>query len=447
MRYSFSYPAKWREYQLKLKRTERFKQLLRKLPVLLAISVSALTIFLIIWWAYFGLPGRLSEVDQNPPQPSQPDKRSDAPPLKLSRDDLPAILGDFARDTSQLSDVLVCAKAGRHYTIRTTINTKLQSYILKLLKRSRTLQAAVVVLNPADGSVVAMADHDSSNGHVQNLNLKADYPAASLFKIVSAAAALENSGYTPDTAVDFVGRRHTLYKSQLKRTKNRWTTDSTLRKAFALSNNSVFGKLGIYVLGRTVLAEYAEKFAFNRPIPFDLPLEVSSTALPVDDFGLAELASGFNKKTLISPLHAALLAAVPVNGGNMPDPWLVDTVQDGDDQIIYHAAPGVWGRSLTGGAAKDLTILMQDAARYGTSRSAFRKLRRRKMFQTFELGAKTGTINDQTDTLKYDWIAAFALAPDEKQGIAVGILGVHGRILGTRSTELARAIIDYYFRS
>jgi penicillin-binding protein A len=446
MRHTFSHPAKWREYQSKLQKTSKTKLLLKKLPVLLAISVSAFIILLIICWALFRLPDRWSWADQKPPQPSQPDKRSEAPTLKLSRDDLPALLGDAARDSSLLSDVLVCEKAGRHYTIRTTIDTKLQSYILKLLNRSRTLQAAVVVLDPADGRVIAMADHDSSNGHGQNLNLKADYPAASLFKIVSAAAALENSGYTPDTAVDFVGRRHTLYKSQLKPAKNRWTTNTTLRKAFALSNNAVFGKLGIYVLGRTVLTEYAQKFAFNRQIPFDLPLAVSPTVVPADDFGLAEFASGFNKKTLISPLHAALLAAVPANGGTMPDPWLVDTVVDGNDQVLYRAEPVVWSRPLTGNAAQGLTIMMQDAARYGTSRNAFRKLRRKKMFQAFELGAKTGTINDQTDSLKYDWIAAFALAPNGRQRIAVGILGVHGRILGTRSTELARAIIDYYFR-
>jgi peptidoglycan glycosyltransferase len=64
----------------------------------------------------------------------------------------------------------------------------------------------------------------------------------------------------------------------------------------------------------------------------------------------------------------------------------------------------------------------------------------------FELGAKTGTINDASDRFKYDWITTFALAPDGKSGIAVAVLGVHGKILGTRSTELARAIIDYYFR-
>jgi len=446
MKYEFSHPAKWRDYQSKLQKTARLRNALKKLPLLLAISVCAFILLLAIGWTVLWLSARWSQADQKPPRPPQPDTRPDSRPLKLSRNDLPAILGAAARDTSLLSDVLTCEKEGLHYTIRTTIDTKLQSYILRILGRSRTLQAAVVVLNLADGSVLAMADHDS-NGNGQNLILKADYPAASLFKIVSAAAAIENSGYTPDTAVSFVGRRHTLYKSQLKQTKNRWTTETSLRKAFALSNNSVFGKLGIYVLGQSVLAEYAEKFAFNRPIPFDLPIAVSAAEVPADNFGLAEIASGFNKKTLISPMHAALLATVPANSGGMPTPWMVDAVENGQGQILYHAAPGVWRHPLSSDAAKDLRILMEDTARYGTSRSVFRKLRRRKLFRDFEVGAKTGTINDRTDSFKYDWITAFALAPDGKQRIVVGVLGVHGKILGTRSTELARAVIDYYFRS
>jgi membrane carboxypeptidase/penicillin-binding protein len=95
----------------------------------------------------------------------------------------------------------------------------------------------------------------------------------------------------------------------------------------------------------------------------------------------------------------------------------------------------------------NLKALMKDAVRYGTSRKAFRRLRRKKLFKKFELGAKTGTINDKMDRFKYDWLAAFALAPDGTRGICIGILGVHGKILGTRSTELGRAIIDYYFAS
>ncbi len=95
--------------------------------------------------------------------------------------------------------------------------------------------------------------------------------------------------------------------------------------------------------------------------------------------------------------------------------------------------------------ARGLKVLMQDVARYGTSRSAFRKLRRKKRFRNFDLGAKTGTINDRRDQFKYDWVTAFAVPPDGSGSICVSVLGVHGKILGTRSTEMARAIVDYYF--
>ncbi len=446
MKYIPSRSAKWRKYQEDLQRSDRFKQYLGRLAFLIIIFISGLSALVAVAWASLWISERWSwsQVGQNPPAPVS-QRKIDPPEPEISRSDLPEMLDDIARDSSLLRDVFVCEKNGTQYTIRTTIDTKLQEYIHRILKRARTLQSAVVVLNANDGRVIAMVDRDA-NGNRANLNLRADYPAASLFKIVAAAAALENSGYTPDTPLYFRGRRHTLYKSQLKQKRDRWTTDTTLRKAFALSNNSVFGKLGIYVLGQKVLTDYAEKFAFNRTIPFDLTLAVSPISVPAHEFGLAEIASGFNKETLISPLHATLLASAAANKGMMPTPWLVETIQDQKDQVLYHADTSVLNRPVVGKAAEDLTFLMQYAARSGTSRSVFRKLRRRKLFRPFEIGAKTGTINDRLDRYKYDWITAFALAPDGSRGIAVGVLGVHGKILGTRSSELARAIIDYYFR-
>jgi len=444
MRHIPSNSTKWRKYQAELQRTARLNHFLKKLPLLILISMGAVGLLMAVVWASLKISEPWGQPDQKPPAPLE--KEPEAPSPKISRHDLPGLLDEISRDSALLSDVLVCQKDGQQYTVRTTIDLKLQEYIERMLQRSRTLQSAVVVLNSIDGRVIAMVDHDS-NGNRANLNLKADYPAASLFKIVSAAAVLENSNYSPNTALYFRGRRHTLYKSQLKQVKDRWTTETTLRRAFALSNNSVFGKLGIFELGQGVLTEYAEKFAFNRTIPFDLNLAMSSVSVPVDKFGLAEIASGFNKKTLISPLHAALLASVVVNKGRMPTPWLVDNIQDETGQVLYHADTAVFSQPVSSETAAELASLMKYAAQSGTSRSAFRKLRRKKLFKQFELGAKTGTINDKLDRFKYDWVTAFALTPDGKSGITVGVLGVHGKILGTRSTEMLRAIIDYYFRS
>ena len=445
MRYSSSHSSKWRKYQTNLRRTATVRYYLAKLPYLIFLSVSGFIVLAVVVWIGLWVSERWSQAGQKPPSPPQHQLVPENKEPEISRTDLPEMLDDISRESDMLGEVFVCEKNGRQYTVRTTIDTKLQNYIDGMLKRARTLQSAVVVLDPIDGRVIAMVDRDADGNHT-NLNLKADFPAASLFKIVAAAAVLESRGYTPDTPLYFRGRRHTLYKSQLKQKRDRWTTDTTLRKAFALSNNSVFGKLGIYELGQKGLTDYAEKFAFNRRIPFDLPLAVSPISVPAHEFGLAEIASGFNKETLISPLHATLLASAAANRGRMPIPWLVETIQDDNDQVLYHAETGVLNRPVTGKAADDLTFLMEYAVRSGTSRSVFRKLRRKRLFKTFEIGAKTGTINDKLDRYKYDWITAFALTPDRSKGIAVGVLGVHGKILGTRSNELARAIIDYYFR-
>ena len=443
MRYNRRYPAKWRKYQATLQKSTKRKVYLKKLPFVLTIAGGILTVLVVFLLAGFRIPDHWSRADQN----SFPKgKDLNATRLKLTRDDLPVFLTDITGEPLALSDQIVHKNESGRYTIRTTINVKLQNYIARLQNRSRTLQSAVVVLSPYDGRVIALIGHDA-NGSTDNLSLKADYPAASLIKIIAAAAALESAGFTPDKTLYFRGRRHTLYKNQLKPSKGRYSTKTTFRKAFALSNNSVFGKLGIYDLGQEVLSGYAEKFLFNSQITFDLPLEMSTIKVPTDDFGLAEIASGFNKKTLISPLHATLLATVAVNRGEMPIPWLVETVQDDTGNFVYNANPGVLNSAVSSQTAADLKALMQDAVRYGTSRKAFRRLRRKKLFRKFELGAKTGTINDKTDQFKYDWLAAYALAPDGTRGICIGILGVHGKILGTRSTELGRAIINYYFSS
>ena len=443
MRYNIKYPAKWRKYQAGLQKNTKRKHYLKKLSFLLTIAGGLLTVLVIFLLAGFRISDRWSRADQNS-SPSQKDLN--ATQLKLTRKDLAVFLTNITGDPLTLTDQIVHKNESGRYTIRTTINTKLQNYITRLQNRSRTLQSAVVVMSPYDGRIIAMAGYDA-NGGTGHLNLKADYPAASLFKIVAAAAALEAAGFSPDQKLHFRGRRHTLYKNQLKQSKGRYSTQTTFRKAFALSNNSVFGKLGIYDLGHDVLAGYADKFFFNKLITFDLPLEMSTIEVPTDDFGLAEIASGFNKKTLISPIHATLLTAVAVTGGKMPIPWLVETIQDDTGNIVYNAEPGVLNTAISSQTAVNLKALMQDAVRYGTSRKAFRRLRRKKLFKNFELGAKTGTINDKMDRFKYDWLAAFALAPDGTRGICVGILGVHGKILGTRSTELGRAIIHYYFAS
>ena len=443
MIYKPSRPSKWQKYQASLQKASRRKHFLKRLPSLAVIAGLASVVVVILVFLGIGLTDELNKP--RPPAAKEQDKKqAGRRPEPATALDLKAAIEGLARDSAKLGEPAILHANGRRYFISTAIHAKLQKYILKTLKRSRTQQSAVVVMDSHNGRLLAMVNYDA-NGDTDNLCLQANFPAASLFKIVTAAAALESAGLKPDQGYYYRGSKHTLYKSQLKTKKDRWTTQTSFRKAFAYSNNAVFGKIGIYDLGQDKLMRYSEKFFFNRPITSDLPVAVSRVTIPADDFGLAEIASGFNKETLISPMHAALLAAVAVNKGSMPAPRLVDSIRNDSNEVIYQASRPAMKTTVNRQTAQDLKLIMQDAVRYGTGRTAFRKLRRKKRFKKFDLGAKTGTINDREDRFKYDWVTAFATSPDGAGSICVSVLGVHGKILGTRSAEMTRAIVDYYF--
>ena len=420
MRIKSRYPSNWRDYQRKFQRSIRRKRLLRRFPSFALYSGCFFLILVLVICAGSWISGYRTQAGYSP---SNTRKQSGCLTEDLSRQDLSILLRDLDLNSGHSKDHFVVENGGVRYTIKSSLDPALQDYIFRLLKRSRALQAAVVVLNHNDGRILAMASYEKS-GNGENLCLKASFPAASLFKIVSAAAALESAGFTPDRNVFFDGSKHTLYRRQLKNRIGRYTSKTNFRKAFASSINSVFGKLGIYNLGQDVMADYADRFLFNRTIPF----EMSIIHVPDDDFGLAEIASGFNKKTLISPLHAALLASVVANNGVMVAPWLVEHICSGSGEFLYQRRPTMLTFPISRGAAEDLKVLMRDTVLYGTCRKSLQLLLRKKAF-------------------KYDWLTAYAIPRNKAKGICIAVLSVHGEKLGIRANELGRYIINYHVTS
>jgi len=68
------------------------------------------------------------------------------------------------------------------------------------------------------------------------------------------------------------------------------------------------------------------------------------------------VASGFNKRTLISPLHAGLITASIANGGTMMTPWLVKTVRNDAGDVLYEAAPSVLASPINKKTASKMMV-------------------------------------------------------------------------------------------
>lgn len=435
----------WRDYQKRLHRRARKRYYLGRLPVLALFGGACFFVLAVI--AYTGT-WLFAQREQRAEPPAEKSEKKDQGPEDFSRENLHALLGNAVPDLLAATEKLTVNYAGTQFDIKTSIDPSLQKYISNLLNRSMTHKAAVVVLRADSGRVLAMANYENAGkGEAENLCLRADFPAASLFKIVAASAAIEAKGFTPETPLFFRGQKHTLYRSQLKETdrKTRYLRKTSLKGAFSGSINPVFGKIGIHDLGREIMTDYAQKFLFNQSIPFDLPLATSRIEVPEDPFGLAEIASGFNKRTLISPLHAALITAAVANGGAMMAPWLVGSVEEASGKILYQASPSKLASPVSEITAKEIKALMEETVISGTVKSAFRALRRKKAFKQIELGAKTGTINDSQDRFKYDWVIAYALPENGAGGLSLAILAVHGEKLGIRAKDLAKSILNHYF--
>ena len=439
----YSYGSGWRDHNpdLRQSRSRRFfSKRITLLSLFLCLLVTGYLLFFPIPW-YKSETGRNGDAFSAITQPITGKKPE--PKKRLIRDVQEL---DLDLDPSHIEKSFTLQKEGIPLTVESSVDADFQAYILRLLETSNTVKAAVVVMQPDDGKILAMVSYDSEEKG-ESLCLKADYPAASLFKIISAAAALESAGFSAEKAVSFVGRKHTLYKNQLKERKSRYSSTISFKKAFASSINPVFGKLGIHDLGYEVMAKSAEKFFFERSIPFDFPVGKSEIFMPKDDFGLAELATGFNKGTTISPLHAALLSSAVVNGGVMMKPWIVSRVVNEAGEVLYERRESRMGVSISPEIAKELRVLMKDTVIHGTCRKAFYRERRRKVYKNVELGAKTGTINDHNDQYKYDWLTAYVLPPNGKKDICIAVLGIHGKMLGVRANRLGRSIIRYYLSS
>jgi cell division protein FtsI/penicillin-binding protein 2 len=337
--------------------------------------------------------------------------------------------------------------SGEDIFLESTIDPDLQMEVVKWIRSSGAKKAALVALDPNTGRILAIAGRDESDEEL-NSALSASFPAASLFKMVTAAAAVEIAELNAGSTVAYDGAKHTLYKANLAKEPDKGRHLTTLSKSFAESINMVFGKLGVYSLSPEDLSSYAVRFGFNTSIDFELPLDASTFQLGDelgDTFHLAELASGFNRITKLSPVHGALMAASVVNGGNLYQPTIISEALDRNNNVIYRNNPEVLGRVFSHQTAGELSLLMEAAVTEGTGRKGFSDVGRHRVLSQLVVGGKSGSINDEEGS-RVDWFVAYARhSNDFVEPLALAAVVLHDGRTMTSSQELVRrALISYY---
>lgn len=328
-------------------------------------------------------------------------------------------------------------------TVRFTLRPELQQTAEQLLRKYEVPYGAVVILSVRTGRVLAMAGVSKADPGLspRDLTLRAWAPAASVFKLVTAAALVERNKARPMTRVCYHGGLRSLTAVNLADDPKKDTTCHTLADAIGMSLNPVIGKLARRRLSRGELLDTANRFGFNARIDFDLPLQASSASIPQGEIARARVAAGFWYTTL-SPLHGALLAQALAAGGVMRRPRLVEEVRLPSGRKLPR--PAQWTRRVvTPFTARVVGRMMVLTTTVGTARDGFYDRRGQAYLPDTKVAAKTGTLSRKSPSIDYNWLVGFA--PYRRPQVAFAIVLGNPIRWRTKPCYLARHLLRSVF--
>jgi len=322
-----------------------------------------------------------------------------------------------------------------------SVDPVLQASVEEVFRTHRPPFGAFVALEPKTGKILALAEYSrdrSENGGIWN---RATYPAASVFKIITAACALEKGVLHYDSAVSFKGNQYRLGPSKINKT-SKWEHQTQFDDALGKSNNVVFGRVASNLVGSETLRQYSSAFGFNQPLPFDFPVDPSKAVIPEESYELARCGAGFGEVTL-NPLHGALIAAAIANGGIMMRPYLIEQVRGEEGEILYEGRPAPWAQPISAKTAQDLNRMMRRTVEDGTASRTFQRYGK-DLLNKVTVSGKTGSLSGDNPPGLYDWFVGFAAAEDPQ--VAFSAMVINYQRYKFRGAFIAQEALKTYFR-
>ncbi len=286
-------------------------------------------------------------------------------------------------------------------TIDAGLQLKVEQELLAAWVADRAKRASAVVMDPYTGEIYASATYPSYDGNDYKAIAAADpgrfidptistvYEPGSVFKMMTAAAALTNGTVTPSTRIKDVGTLH-LDKGRTKiddadRKGMGWMT---FEDGVAYSRNVVAAKVAL-ALGKStressaILYDMWLRLGYGQPTGIDLAGEVGGI---VRDPALTkwreiDLANGaFGQGVAVTPIQLATAYASLMNGGALVQPHVVKSIGD-NDVLLGPRRQGVVDASVSRTLIKMMQHVITEVPFY----------RDRTLVPGYDVGGKTGT--------------------------------------------------------
>ncbi len=394
-------------------------------------------------------------------------ERSENSYLTASNGDLGTLLDTFG---SRLTGTTV---EGNSLVL--TIRSRAQRLAENLLQGTC---GAAVALNPKTGAVEVMASTPGFNpnlieqptGYAKiqatkspcppepaapllNRATQGLYPPGSIFKTITAAAALDDGVYTPSSTFTDPGYC-TEYGKKISNALDQSGPETfgvvNLVEAYQHSINAVFCNIGEKLGAQRILDE-ARKFGFYSVPPLETPSDARSasgtyigsklfnpsTAAQYSQIDPGRLAFG-QATMLTTPLQMAMVAAAVANGGVEMRPTLIKQILSPGGSVIQRLHPHVLRQATKPTTAAELRNMMVEVVQAGTGTAA--------QIPGVVVAGKTGTAETCSCNTVYDaWFIFFAPANDPVVAGAVVVElqpnGFGGSIAAPIAKQLMQAIL------
>ncbi|WP_183101364.1 peptidoglycan D,D-transpeptidase FtsI family protein [Nocardioides pelophilus] len=332
-------------------------------------------------------------------------------------------------------------------------------------------EGSVVAIEPKTGRILAMvslpsydpnelATHDFNAFESNYARLDTDekeplvnraiqtrlFPG-STFKVVTAAAAIENGLYDADDQVPSGATWQTpgtTGESNVIDNEGRFLCNPeevSFATAMGQSCNTAFAKMAVE-LGPEKMREQAEKFGFNSDYLQDLSPQAQSvypTSVDGEELNDAQTAqTGFGQFEVQStPLQMAMVVSAIANRGTLMRPYLVEEVQSAEYETLETTDPEEIRDAVSPTTADQVTELMVQTVDDGTASPA--------AIPGISVAGKTGTAQRGVAGLApYGWFVSFGPAEDAEVAVAVMIQEAPGKQIagGALGGPIAKAVME-----
>ncbi|MFF7388775.1 peptidoglycan D,D-transpeptidase FtsI family protein [Streptomyces scabiei] len=320
-------------------------------------------------------------------------------------------------------------------SVVTTLNAAAQKAAFEGLGDKK---GAVAALDPKTGAILALASTPSydpstfagistkdgetfsklekdSDKPMLNRALRETYPPGSTFKVVTAAAALENGIVTDIDDKTDTPDPYKLPESSTPLTNQHGVCkNATLRYALEQSCNTVFGKLSDAVRNDKMI-EQAEKFGFNDAT-LDTPVRAAESVYPEDNRPQNAMAGIGQASNRATPLQMAMVASAVANDGELMKPYMVDQLRASNLDVIENHDPETLSQAVSPENAQKLQDMMESVVKTGTGERA--------QIAGVTVGGKTGTAQHGVNNKEkpYAWFISYAKLSDGSSPVAVAVV-------------------------